>query len=243
MIEQIFLLTDTLLLPDLAQTLLHANPALKVVHIETLDQLNIHCQSTGDLQTTRLLSFGSEIIVPATVLNKLHNGAYNFHPGPPTLPGRFPSCFCIYQGDTHFGSTLHEMTEKVDCGPINAVDWFDVSKTINRLQLDTLSFKSLFGLFCKYAPHLGNIKHPLARSFEVWTGKAKTQRDFDDLCHLPSDVTKEEFDLRYRSVGEGPNHALSTEIFGQSFRLDNGRTADDIAIAGKKIKHTDASQL
>ncbi|MSO72748.1 MAG: hypothetical protein EXQ84_03955 [Rhodospirillaceae bacterium] len=71
-------------------------------------------------KTTRLISFGSGVIVPAAVLARLSGTAYNFHPGPPAYPGIFPSVFALYDGATRFGVTLHEMKPEVDSGPIVA---------------------------------------------------------------------------------------------------------------------------
>lgn len=129
MIEAILLLSDPALIDDLDAVLVRANPRLVVTHILTRAQLDERC--VRSLANCRLLSFGSELIVPAEILSRLGNEACNFHPGPPTHPGRFPSTFFIYQGGKTFGSTVHEMSPKVDSGPIHAVDWFEVPPDVN----------------------------------------------------------------------------------------------------------------
>lgn len=233
MIEEILLLTDPALAADLKTILREANPNAAILRMDSLAGLQNHCRAP--LENTRLLSFGAELIVPGPVLCNLGAGAYNFHPGPPTLPGRFPSCFFIYEGGTRFGSTVHEMAETVDSGPINAVDWFDVPPDIDRVTLNALSYRSLIGLFAKLAPHLATHSEPLPRIDATWSGKAKTQKDFDALCQLPPDVSEQEFLRRYRAVGEGPNHALEITLFGHRFRLDNRRPAPDVMVGGKKL--------
>lgn len=232
MIKEILLLCDPVLRDDLKAVLMHANPALCVTSIFTRDELIRRCAQP--LRQTRLVSFGSEVIVPTEILMRLDCGAYNFHPGPPTYPGRFPSSFLINDGGTRFGSTVHEMVAKVDAGPIHCVDWFDVPDDVDCVTLNTLSFQSLFALFQKLSPHLARNPEPLSHSDDVWSGRTTTQSDFNALCVLPVDVDEKEFQRRYRAVGEGPNHALEFTLHGHRFRLDNQHESPDVLIGGKK---------
>ena len=232
MIEEILLLSDPALIDDLDAVLVQANPRLVVTHILTRAQLDERC--ARPLGKTRLLSFGSEIIVPAEILCRLGGGAYNFHPGPPTHPGRFPSTFFIYEGGKMFGSTVHEMSPKVDSGPIHAVDWFEVPPGVDCVTLNTMSYRSLLAMFKRLAPQLATREEPLSHSTEVWSGRTTTQQDFNDLCRLPSDVSEEEFQRRYRAVGEGPDHALEIVVHGHRFSLNNQHANPDVKVGGKK---------
>ena len=238
MIKEILLLSDPVLSTDLKAVLMHANPNLVVTCIFTRDELIKRC--SGPLRQTRLVSFGSEVIVPAEILMRLACGAYNFHPGPPTYPGRFPSSFFINDGGTRFASTVHEMAAKVDAGAIHVVDWFDVPGDIDCVSLNTLSFQSLFALFQKLAAHLAQNDEPLSRSGDTWSGRTTTQQDFNALCCLPigdmgdMGISAEDFQRRYRAVGEGPDHALEFTVHGHRFRLDNQHVRPDILIGGKK---------
>jgi len=232
MIEEILLLSDPALIHDLGAVLMAANPRLRVVHVLSRQELEARCQTS--LHKTRLLSFGGDIIVPDSILNRLDGGAYNFHPGPPTYPGRFPSTFFIYDGGTVFGSTVHEMVAKVDSGAIHTVDWFEVPADVDCVTLNALSFQSLFALFQNLSSPLALCEKPLERSSEVWQGRTTTQKDFEALCHLPADVSESEFQRRYRAVGEGPNHALEMTLHGHRFCLDNRHAAPDVLIGGKK---------
>jgi methionyl-tRNA formyltransferase len=241
-IEAVLLLSDLAIIPDLEAVLIVANPRLRLLCIDTLDALNALDACT--LDKTRLISFGGALIVPAAVLNRLGGGAYNFHPGPPDRPGRYPSCFFIYDngvevdGDRPFGSTVHEMAARVDSGAIVATDLFHVPVNIDRLTLDALSFRSMFALFRRLAPALANDLAPLPRINAVWSGRATTQRDFEALCHLPQDVTEAEFQRRYRAVGEGPDHALNLTLFGHRFALDNRHAEQKVTVGGKTREPT-----
>jgi len=232
MIEEILLLSDPVLIPELKAVLNGVNVDLKVNAILTRKQLDERCQ--GTLKNTRMVSFGSDIIVPEAILNRVECGAYNFHPGPPTYPGRFPSSFFLYEGGTRFGSTVHEMAPKVDSGAINAVDWFDVPPNVDCVTLNAMSFRSLFTLFKTLSPHLARNSAPLSRISDTWQGRPTTQKDFNALCRLPSDVSEAEFKRRYRAVGEGPDHALEMTLFGHRFSLDNQHTAPDVLIGATK---------
>ncbi|MBL4692881.1 MAG: hypothetical protein JKY92_06075 [Magnetovibrio sp.] len=231
MIQEILLLCDPLMVHDLEAVLVGTNPQLVVTRILSGKQLEERCLQS--LQKTRILSFGSDIIVPDSVLKRLDCGAYNFHPGPPTYPGRFPSSFFLFDKGTQFGSTVHEMIAKVDRGAIIAVDWFEVPPNMDCVTLNIMSFQSLFAMFSALAPSLASRQEPFDHSDEVWQGRTTTQKNFDDLCRMPSDVNPEEFQRRYRAVGEGPDHALEITLHGHRFRLDNQHIAPDVIIGGK----------
>ena len=185
-------------------------------------------------ENTRLVSFGAGVIVPARVLDRLAGPAYNFHPGPPSYPGIFPSVFALYDGAQQFGVTLHEMAPKVDSGAIVAVDSFAIDPAWDRLALDTAAFSALVVLLERLAPRLADPSAPLARSTQTWSGRRRTRKDFEALCRLPEDVTAEEFARRHRAVGEGPEHALTLTRFGRSFRLE-GNTGGAVVRGGQPV--------
>jgi methionyl-tRNA formyltransferase len=181
----------------------------------------------------RLVAFCTGVIIPNPVLKALSSGAYNFHPGPPAYPGLFPSCFAIYDGAEIFGATAHRMTEQVDGGEIVGTRLASLMPWADRLAADTLAFECVTKLFARLAPDLLNLEAPLVPSGEVWSGRARTRKDFEDLCQLPSDLSEEEFQKRYRAVGEGPDHALTLTLFGHRFKLDNNRDQETVVRGGK----------
>lgn len=225
------LLSDQRFAPALAGVLRQANPDAQVTCAHSL--ADIHASVADPSSRHRLVAFCTDIIVPADILSRCKTGAYNFHPGPPEYPGIYPSCFAIYDGADRFGSTAHEMTEIVDQGAIVATDHFEISSDIDRFALDALAFESVMRLFQRLAPQLVTLDNPLRPSDEQWSGRARTKKDFSDLCLLPKDVDRDEFERRYRAVGEGPNHALTVNIYGHQFRLDNQRSKETVFRGGQ----------
>jgi len=217
-----------------------AAPSLRVEFAWTLGQLteSIH----RDPADTRLISLGSDIIVPAEVLNRLPGPAYNFHPGPPTYPGIFPSVFALYDNAKTFGVTLHEMAPQIDSGPIAAVDTFEIKPEWDRLALDTTTFAALQNMLEKFAPQLVNIHTPLPKASLEWGKPRRTRKDFETLCKLPEDVDEAEFERRYRAIGEGPEHALTITRFGRAFRLEGIRT-EGVVRGGQPVVQSNASEI
>lgn len=204
---------------------------LTVRAADSLDSISKALDQTTE--KTRLIAFCTGIIVPAAMLKRVSSGAYNFHPGPPEYPGIFPSCFAIYDGATTFGATAHRMTDRIDEGEIVGTQSFPLSSETDRLSLDKLALDNVLILFSTLLPRIVDLSNDLPSSGESWRGQAKTKKDFNALCELPSDASQEEFDRRYRAVGEGPEHALSIRLFGQRFRLDNDHAGDTVVRGGR----------
>src|SRR5262249_41689556 len=114
--REVVLLSGKLEARPLAIFLLRHNPELIVTSVETRDELLAACRPPR--QPCRLVAFCTATIVPGDLLRQLPAGAYNFHPGPPDYPGRHPASFAIYEGAARFGATAHEITGRVDNGPI-----------------------------------------------------------------------------------------------------------------------------
>lgn len=231
-LDEIVLLADPVLLPVLGQALLiahplaspralmRAEPYLRVTPVQT--RAALEARVAAPLDGARLLICGSDVIVPEALLAKFPGPSYNIHPGPPERPGRFPSVFALYDGAPEFGTTVHEATATVDAGPIVAVTRFAIPEGANRAVLDAMSFESVLRLLTDLVPALVRAA-PLPRIDAAWTNRATRQADFDALCRLPSDVDAAEFARRLRAVGEGPDHALEIQLFGNRFRLENHR--------------------
>ncbi len=233
MSREIVFLGEAVTATDCIALLRQRAPDVAVSQVETLDALERICARPGD--ATRLIAFNTAVIVPPALLDALGSPAYNIHPGPPTYPGRFPSCFAIYDGAPRFGATAHVMTERVDAGPIVGVEWFEIAADIDRLQLDILTYRAAVALFARLAPLLVESAAPLPPLAVAWSGRKTTQRDFEALCALPPDVDAGEFERCYRAVGEGPHHALTITVHGQRFRLDNERRDDAVCVAGHAV--------
>ena len=230
----LIVLTEAEFAPSLLSMLTNARPKAKIACAESLEDVQGHCRAK--LNGLRLIAFCTDIIVPTSVLELCDAGAYNFHPGSPEYPGLFPSCFAIYEGAISFGATAHRMTQDIDAGEIVGTEIFEIPQDIDRFTLDSKSFEAIARLFSRLADQLADIGTPLPPSGEEWTGRARGKKDFSQLCHLPQDVDKIEFDRRYRAVGEGPLQALSIELFGHCFRSDNNRNKEPIFRGGQSSR-------
>ncbi len=214
---RLILLTEQAFFEPLGQPLRAASPKLEIVLARTLAELEAAATATP----LRILSVGSDVIVPARILSRLATPAYNLHPGPPNYPGLFPSVFALYDGAKTFAVTLHEMAAAVDSGPIVAVDEFAFESNWDRLALDAATFDVLLKMLARLAPQLADVTKPLPHTKHAWSGTKRTRKDFDALCQLPENASAEEFARRYRAVGEGPDHALSITRFGRTFSLQS----------------------
>ena len=126
---------------------------------------------------------------------------------------------------TRFGATAHIMTKEIDSGAIVGVEEAEISADIDRLHFEALSRHLVVSLFHRLAPLLVNTRTPLPALDVSWSGRVTTRQDFENLCELPADVGEEEFALRYRAVGEGPEQALYINLHDRRFRLEH--TAGD----------------
>jgi len=176
-----------------------------------------------DPDRSRILSVGSDVILPRRLLAGLASPAYNLHPGPPNYPGLFPSVFALYDSAAEFGVTLHEMAPTVDSGAICKVERFKIDPCWDRLALDTHTLVVLMHVLESMAPQLADVHMPLPTSGDLWSGRRRTRRDFAALCHLPEGFTPEELVRRIRAVGEGPDHCLTTTQGGEVLRIETGR--------------------
>ena len=224
--QRLILLTDNAFLADLKASL---GAATAVEALATLDELR-----SANPTNARLVSFGSGVIVPPDVLGAFSGPSYNFHPGPPEYRGLFPSVFALYDNATTFGVTCHEMSAAVDSGAIVAVDRFAIPNGANREALDALTYRAMLSLVERLAAQIGNIKQPLPKINQSWSGPMRTRADFNALCQLPKDVDAAEFQRRTRAIGEGPNHAISIELFGRRFKLDS-RPDATVVRGGREI--------
>jgi methionyl-tRNA formyltransferase len=224
--SRIILLTDKAFADDLAAILAGADVGFAYTMADLSNILS------GDLTRTRLISFGSDVIVPPAILNVLPT-AYNFHPGPPEYRGLFPSVYALYDNAREFGVTCHEMTADIDSGAIVAVSRFAIAPILDRAALDALTYQYLLKMLKDLAPALSSLAS-LPRTNEKWSGPLRRKADFAAMCRLPPDCDETEFQRRVRAVGEGPHHALTIERDGKVIELRNVQRGN-VTRAGKPI--------
>tara|TARA_R110000868_G_scaffold219102_4_gene469931 strand:+ start:920 stop:1546 length:627 start_codon:yes stop_codon:yes gene_type:complete len=198
-ITRIILLTGEAEAPALSSELLRYNPSLDIIiahdHIE-LTRAADKCDSG-----TRLLSFCTAVIVPSAILDGLPGPAYNFHPGPPERPGRYPSVFALYDKAEQFGLTVHEMAPLVDSGPIIDAEWFDIPEGCDLIELESRTLIRLVAVFRRLAPYLAVFSQPLPHQDILWQGRKTAKADCDELCRITPDMSSEEITRRQIACG------------------------------------------
>jgi methionyl-tRNA formyltransferase len=201
MFDTIILLTGPVEEGALSAALLRRNPHLTLRLAKTLDDRN--AIEPSRLRRARLLSFASPVIVPGYILNRLGYGAYNFHPGPPNYPGWAPAHFAIYDRATTFGVTTHVMYERVDSGPIIAIDLFDIPTAISAARLEALAYAQMARQFFSLAKPLTTSPHAPPALPVQWCGRKNTRRHAIELCNIPADISREELERRMAAFGDG----------------------------------------
>lgn len=224
MFDTIILLTGPVEEGPLSAALLRHNPHLALRPAKTLDDLDAIDQQR--LRRARLLSFASAIVVPGRILDRLGYGAYNFHPGPPNYPGWAPAHFAIYDHATTFGVTAHVMHERVDSGPIIAVDLFDVPAGAGAAGLETLAYTRLARQFFALAKPLATSPHAPPPLPIQWCGHKSTRRRCAQLCNIPLDISRDELARRVMAFGDGQLGVAPTiTLHGHQFRLVSAEAA------------------
>lgn len=227
MFDTIILLTGPIEAGALSASLLRYNPHLKLHTAKTLNDLDAFAPQR--LRRARLLSFASPLIVPKRVLDHLGHGGYNFHPGPPDYPGWAPAYFAAYDRATTFGVTAHVMYERVDSGPIIALDLFDVPPAISAESLEAMAYARMSRQFFELAKMLATSPHAPPALPVQWCGRKRTRRQLAELCDIPVDISREELERRMAVFSKGRLDAVPTvTLHGHEFRYSE---ADTIAAA------------
>ena len=198
-LDTIILLTGALEQPVLAQALRKENPQLTVRAVGTAAELA--ALAAEDLVSARLIAFATPVVVPRRLLDALGYGGYNFHPGPPEFPGWAASQFALYRGAREFGATAHLMVERVDAGPIVAVERFAIPPRMDVGELEKLTYVHLAKIFWRLLKPLARQSAPLAELPQRWSGRKGTRRDYAALCDIPPNIDKDELERRVRAFG------------------------------------------
>ena len=217
MFDTVLLLTGPAEQEPLAAALKRHNPQLVVRPVRTRADLESTEQRL--LRRARLIGFLTSIVVPERILSKLGFGAYNFHPGPPDYPGWLPSHFATYGQATEFGVTVHMMANKVDAGPIVAVELFEVPPNTGVLELEKMAFVALVQLFWRLAPVLATQSAPLPELPVRWSDRKTTRKTYAAMCEIAPDITKDELDRRVPVFGASHfGIDLTVTLHGYRFR-------------------------
>jgi methionyl-tRNA formyltransferase len=208
--DTVILLTGPAEWPALTAALRGHNPSLIVHAAASLAELEA---LAPHYPRARLIGLVTSVIVPARALDALGFGAYNFHPGPPNYPGRYPSLLAIHERAAMFGVTAHVMHARVDEGPIVGVDYFPMPPQPTLARVDALAFAHLARLFWHRAKALATEPKPLPVLPISWSGRKSTLRSIAALCQIPADTAAEEMERRIAAFGESycaPTPALTS---------------------------------
>jgi methionyl-tRNA formyltransferase len=203
MFDTVILLTSQLERSIFASVLSAHNPRLTIIPVETLAGLT--ALAPDILARARLIAYATSVIVPASVLDRLGYGAYNFHPGPPSYPGWAPAHFALYARATQFGATAHVMVDRVDEGPIVGVEMFSIPPGASVASLEGMAYARISYLFWTLAHSLATQSKGLPHLPMRWSGTKSTRRDYAALCDVPLDIHPDELDHRIDVFGEDPN--------------------------------------
>lgn len=209
--------------PYLAAILAGANPDLSVISVSNDEQLARCAGETAKI--ARIISFWTNSIVPAHILERVSGTSYNFHPGPPAYPGRYPFVFALYDGASHYGVTAHEMVRQVDAGPIVGMLGFSLPPDPDPTWLASQAHAALIQLFLTLAPALARTDQALPHTGLAWDQRRRcTRKALEALCAIPADADRSELERRIRALrsvrGEGVRPHLSMQ--GHRFWLDEG---------------------
>ena len=202
------LLTNEQERPYFETFLRRQNPALDVVFCDRLESLRDEVdQRCGGV---RLIAFLTDLIVPKSILERLVFTPYNIHPGPPDYPGSNPESFAIWNSASRYGVTAHEMTERVDEGPIVLLDMFDMPKLPERGALADQTYTHAVNLFSVLGAHCAAHDNDLPHLPARWAGIKRTKSDFQRLCMSPAGLLPVDQDRLMRACGEAlvlPQHS------------------------------------
>jgi len=146
-----------------------------------------------------LISFGTSVIVPTSILRKKNLISINIHAASPSYPGRDPHHFAVYDRVSEYGATMHFMSENVDEGSIIDVEFFDVKETDMPVDLLNSSIASGLSLLKCFLKSYKKGNTPKANLSYSWNGKKRSRNDFVKLCEITPNISAEEFSRRYKA--------------------------------------------
>lgn len=168
----------------------------------------------------RLLSYLSNVIVPADCLAAFSLGCYNIHPASPEYPGTAPEAWAAYERARTFGATFHVMDERIDAGTIIDAEILPVTGAKDRPGLARVARQALPLLLLRLAPLLAGEAPIMPARALAWGEPKRTVADFERMCRLPADITKDELEHRLMSFGPPGPVEFSVELHGWRFIME-----------------------
>jgi len=186
----------------------------------TIAQSKVELMAAFSSKKNLLLSFGTGVIVPSSILDNSSLAALNVHAASPEYPGRDPHHFAVYNGAAEYGATMHYMIKAVDSGPIVDVELFSVRPGTPPCELLGLAneagWKLIERFFTKYAAH--GLPEPMK---DVSWGQDKSTRQmFMELCRITPQMSPAEIYRRQHATTMPGYRNLYIELAGLRFRID-----------------------
>ena len=210
----VLLLTSKFYAKNLIDVLVEKSPETAVIFVEHPNEI---LQFGGEfLSGCRMISFGSRFYVKPEVLDLISYKSYNFHPGPTNYPGWAPFNFALYDKSPDFGVTLHEMTADIDTGPIVGSKTFDIPAGCDVQRLMDLTTEAMYQLFDELSLDIAKGELPLPSIDLKWSGHIWTKKDFEQICRLNLDLSKEELEKRLHAFGSSDGINLPHLVIDKS---------------------------
>ena len=153
----------------------------------------------SDITIDYIVSFLSQWVLPEKVLKKANKIAINFHPAPPEYPGIGCTNFALYNNETIFGVTCHEMLKSVDSGRIIRVKRFPILKNDTVFSLTQKSYAYMLTLFYEVISEIVLYKK-IDFSDEGWHRKPYTRKELNALCKITSKMSIAEIKRRVKAT-------------------------------------------
>ena len=167
-----------------------------------------------------IISYLSQWIIPATILENAKKGGINLHPGSPDYPGIGCTNFAIYNHEKVFGITCHYMAAKVDTGPIIKVARFPIHQNDTVYSLTQRCYSCILNVFFELIDDFLEGKKP-GISDEHWKRKPYTRKELNSLCLLTKEMNEEEIKRRIAATTFGNKAWAYFELNGEKLFLNS----------------------
>ena len=200
-VDGVLFVTGAREFPHLAAFVQRHHPDVRVFH--AAEAQDLAPQLSLMPPRSRMIAVATSVIVPASILDGLLLTPYNFHPGSPEFPGRYPESFAAYEGVQSFAATAHVMFPRVDEGPIVGVERFDVVGSPDRMTLADLAYQAMITLFARLAPQMVLDDRDLPPLPGImWSGTKRTLADYQRMRQITPDLDEMEKQRRHRAFGK-----------------------------------------
>ena len=129
-----------------------------------------------------IISFKSDLILPAPLLGRARFGAINFHPGPPKYRGVGGYYWALKNGDSEYGVTCHAMTGRIDHGSIFEFEPFVI---LGGESVSGLRFRTAINLLAQLERVLSRVAvgEVLTPTGIQWSPHLYTYRELREAQH------------------------------------------------------------